>query len=757
MWQLYKLKRFTVFSVVCFLGVYPAFSYAQAHQSKQPNIIFILTDDQGYGDVGAFFQQQRAKEGKPFERSPYLDQLAASGAMLTQQYSAAPVCAPSRASLMLGVSQGHANVRDNQFDRAIDSNYTMASTLKTLGYSTVAIGKWGLQGSKPWDKDGDDWNARPTNRGFDRFFGYMRHVDGHEHYPKEAIYFRKKHPVEVWDQDKNITPELDKCYTPDLWTAFAKKWITDHENGHEKDKPFFMYLAFETPHAVLELPTQAYPKGQGLKGGIQWLGTAGHMINTASGTLDSYIHPDYATATYDDDQNPSTKEVPWPETYKRYAMSNRRIDYCVGDLMALLKDLKIDENTLVVFTSDNGPSVEDYLPREYTRIKPTFFASYGPFDGIKRDNWEGGIRMPVIASWPGHIPAGKVVTRPGISYDWPATFIQAAGAVAPERMDGVSLLPELTEPRGLHRKDRQQQGIIYNEYYFHGKTPEFKEFAPNHRGRERSQMQFMRLKDYVGVRYDIKAATDDFEIYNVLTDPEERHNLALTPDMPVKLSAESGPEAQMKTVADLQAYFKAKVLQVRRPEKWAKRPYDSALVPAVSNIDASKTEPGLKWRFYKGDYNWIPQTGELKITARGRIKGHSFMLSDLLKSRRINSAGILALEGYINAPRDGVYTFYLKANSNTFLRLHEMQLIDADFGYQPGMEKSATVFLKAGLHPIHLFYKVKSGGTEKAAETKENADGRVDPFDEKPLDLEWAGPGFARQVVAGTDFYSQKR
>src|SRR5882757_5260864 len=337
--RIFNMRVSRLFNVKSFLfaGVFfCTHSFAQ----KKPNIIFILVDDQGYGDIGVFFQNQRAKanlRSKPFEYSPHIDKLAASGAMLMQDYSSAPVCAPSRASLMLGVSQGHANVRNNQFDKALENNYTMPSTLRTLGYTTTAIGKWGLQGDKQFDQDGDQWPARPTNRGFDHFFGYMRHVDGHEHYPKEVLYYNKKE-VEVWDNDQNITPSLDKCYTADLWTAYAKKWITEYEKGSDKNKPFFMYLAYETPHAVLELPTQQYPAGGGLHGGLQWTGTPGHMINTASGEPDSWIYPDYANATYDNDSNSATPEVPWPDTYKRYATANRRIDDGVGDLVQLLKD-----------------------------------------------------------------------------------------------------------------------------------------------------------------------------------------------------------------------------------------------------------------------------------------------------------------------------------------------------------------------------------------------------------------------------------
>ena len=198
-----------------------------------------------------------------------------------------------------------------------------------------------------------NWTAHPLNRGFNYYYGYIGHGDGHEHYPKEGLYTGSK---KVWENRTEVSQMLDKCYTADLWTAVAKKWIIDHQRGKEAQKPFFMYLAYDTPHAVLELPTQAYPSGGGLNGGIRWTGEAGHMINTASGKIDSWIHPDYANATYDDDHNPSTPEAAWPDVYKRYATATRRIDDAAGDIMQLLKDLNIDNNTMIVFTSDNGPS-----------------------------------------------------------------------------------------------------------------------------------------------------------------------------------------------------------------------------------------------------------------------------------------------------------------------------------------------------------------------------------------------------------------
>ena len=306
------------------------------------------------GIGGVLFQNERKEMGdrsEPWLLTPNLDKMASEGARLPQHYSAAPVCAPSRASLLLGVSQGQSNVRDNQFDKALEDNYTLGTVMHEAGYSTVAIGKWGLQGKA----EAPNWPAHPLKRGFDSYYGYIRHVDGHEHYPKEGVYRGAK---EVYEDYKEVTNDLDKCYTGDLFTARAKKYIIDHQKN-EKDRPFFMYLAYDTPHAVLELPTQEYPKGSGLNGGLQWLGTPGEMINTASGEVDSYMDPAYKDQTYDDDSDSSTDEVPWPDTYKRFATVNKRIDNQVGDIIQLLKDLNTQCGR-VLSPNLNNKTIEKY-------------------------------------------------------------------------------------------------------------------------------------------------------------------------------------------------------------------------------------------------------------------------------------------------------------------------------------------------------------------------------------------------------------
>jgi hypothetical protein len=461
-----------------------------------------------------------------------------------------------------------------------------------------------------------------------------------------------------------------------------------------------MFLAYDSPHAVLELPTQAYPEGKGLKGGIQWLGNPGNMINTASGKVDSFVHPDYKNSTYD---NGKVKNVPWPDTFKRYATATRRIDDAVGDILQLLEDLKISENTIVVFTSDNGPSIESYLPAGYAPNNPEFFGGFGPFDGIKRDVWEGGLRMPTLVTWAQHIPAGKVVVSPSMLSDWMPTFADVAGISAPARTNGVSLVPSLTG------KGIQAESLIYSEYSEGGKTPDFKAFEASRRGRKRGQMQMIRLGDFVGVRYDIKSADDDFEIYDIVSDPKETTNLASIP-----------------SCNELQVQMKAKSLQARKADLEAPRPYDKAEIPAVEILD--KTYPGLSWKFFKGNFPYVvSETGLTEVS-----NGISKHLGEEVPKAR---PGMTLYEGFIKVQSDGEYSFSLQASGKAYMRIHEAELIDADFGYQSVSQETERVYLKAGYHPVKIYY-LREAGKERILSLKM----RYKDGDWKPL--------------KGTDFYA---
>lgn len=702
-----RLKKIlAVGLILAFCLALPASAVAASRKpasATRPNVIFILTDDLGYGDVGAFFQNfRRAKHdpASPWHMTPHLDAFAAEGMQLRDSYCAAPVCAPSRSSLLTGVTQGHAQVRDNQFDSELARNHTLGSVMKGAGYATAAFGKWGLQGLPRQEvSSAEQWPGHPLKRGFDFYFGYIRHVDGHFHYPFED-------GREVYENYRNVAAGLKLCYTTDLFTGRCKKWIVDHTKARP-EQPFFIYLAYDTPHAKLQNPPCPYPKGGGLDGGVQWLGKAGRMINTAAGEVDSYEHPDYKDATWDDDNDPATSQRPWPDVYRRYATDVRRIDDTVGDLMQLLRDLKIDQNTVVIFSSDNGPSVESYLKGEDVNgfsysYRPDFFHSFGPFDGIKRDCWEGGVRMPTMARWPGHIPAGATNTTPCGAWDWLATVVDFAGQPAPARSDGVSLVPTLTG------SGSQTPSSVYVEYFQNGKTPNFDCFVPAHRGRKRGQMQIVRLGDYLGVRYNIASADDDFEIYNVTKDPQETHNLAGQPES-----------------ADLQKKLKEAALRQRMPSATAARPYDAAPVPA---IEEGSPVAGVEWSAFAGEWPWLPKFDTMTPSASGESPQPAFQgvpMDDV--------HGVL-FRGLLDVPATGEYTFYVTSDGPDFLRIHNCQIVDGDFGHAAGITAEGRVVLAKGLHPFRLYYARKSGVSEPR------------------LKFEWSGPGVDRQVVPAAVF-----
>lgn len=650
--------------------------------APRPNIIFILADDLGYGDLGVFWQNQRRKIGdrsKPWHSTPQLDRLAAEGISLPHHYCAAPVCAPSRASLLSGLHQGHANVRDNQFDKALEENHNLATVLKTAGYATACIGKWGLAGKSP------EFPAHPLRRGFDEFFGALRHTDGHDHYPKEGPY---RGPKEIWENHREISATLDKCYTTDLFTARAKHWIANQHEAKPK-QPFFLYLAFDTPHAVLELPTQPYPVG-----GLQWLGKPGHMINTASGGIDSWMHPDYANSTWDHDQNPATPETAWPNVYQRYATSVRRIDDCVGDLLQQLQDLDIDRETLVVFTSDNGPSVESYLEEPYT---PEFFGSYGPFSGIKRDIWEGGVRVGAIARWPAGIPADRTSTLPCAHWDWLPTFAEIAGLPAPARTDGQSLVPTLTG-HGVQRLHS-----IYIEYHVGGTTPNFPAFPTTIRGRPRGQMQMIRKNEFTGLRVNITRPEAEFEVYDIIKDLRQSTNLAarqITPETP----------------------WIDETLRLRRPLIDAPRPYDDTLIPSVTL--KNRTDGNLDYTIFQGTWPWLPDFDSLEPVEKGQSPS-----LDPESPARQRPHG-LRLKTYFHAPSDGEYTFHLQSAKRAQLRLHQALVIDHDFHHNPS-SVSATIRLKAGFHPLCLDSNQRTGR-------------------DRQLQLECSGPNLPRQSIVNS-------
>ncbi|MCI0489530.1 MAG: arylsulfatase [Blastocatellia bacterium] len=325
---------------------------AQPAQANKPNIIFILSDDLGYGDLGCYGQDRI--------KTPNLDRMASEGIRFTDFYAGSSTCAPSRCSLMTGLHQGHAFIRGNAPAVPLrPQDITVAEVLKQSGYRTAVIGKWGL---------GDaGTTGSPSRKGFDYSFGYLDHQHAHNHFPD--FLWRNEERVDV-------TPGT---YSHDLFTEEAISFIT-----RERDNPFFLYLAYAIPHGP-------------------------HVV------------PD--DAPYSDE--------PWPQDRKNYAAMITRMDRDIGRILDLLKQLEIDDNTIVFFTSDNGPP------------GPKFFRSAGPLKGKKRTLKEGGIRVPMIARWPGRIPVGQVSSQLGASWDFPATAAEIAGASFTGALDGTSLLPVL--------------------------------------------------------------------------------------------------------------------------------------------------------------------------------------------------------------------------------------------------------------------------------------------------------------------------
>ena len=625
----------TLIGMLCVLAA--TFPLAGA---EKPNIIFILTDDLGYGDVGVLFQKQR--EGVQVQ-TPELDKMAGAGTILNRHYCPAPICAPSRASLITGMHQGHTNVRNMQFDKAIEDNWNFANTLQKVGYRTIHLGKYGLQG---WGHTPEKWAGYPTKRGFDYFYGYVRHVDGHQHYPANewSLGDNKSHQgkKQVWENNEEVSAGLDKCYTTDLWTAKAKQLIIS-ETEENPGRPFFMFLSYDTPHAALQLPTVAYPAGKGVKGGIQWLGKPGKMINTAKGTIDDYRDPHYTGKGLTD-------------LAERFATSITRIDHCVGDLLQTLRDLKIDRKTIVVFSSDNGPHRESYLKGK--RWSPTVFESAGNFKGSKGSSHEGGLRVPTFAWGPSIIKAGQTSNRPSQFHDWMATFCDYAGLQAPARIDGVTLRPTLGQ------QGRQRDGVVYVEF---------------------NNQQGLYLDGYKGLRLKATDHSVDFEIYDTIKDEPEALNLANTSD----------------NFRRLQERMKDEVLRLRMPNKHARKPYDGEFVPGLA-LDEKALRTGVQVQSYLGTWNWVPDfTG---MTEEGSSLAENINL-DLLPAQKDSG---LMFSGYLRIPEAGDWTFEGEATGGFIFKVHNKLVIDGDYQYE-GAPLSGTVRLTKGIHPFRLYYRTVVG------------------------------------------------
>lgn len=372
-----------------------AASAAGQQRRGRPNIIYIFADDLGYGNLGCYGQKRI--------RTPHLDRMAAEGIRFTQAYASATVCAPSRCGLMTGKHTGHATVRGNAWPEQglLKSELSVAQVLRQAGYRTALVGKWGL--------GGHDTDSHPNDKGFDVFFGYLNQVFAHNSFP-EHIWDNK---IELFLKENWFNGR--KVFTNDLFTERA----IDFVDKQGADQPFYLYLAYTTPHANNE-------RGQ-----------------VDSNGMDS---PDFGPYANED----------WPDAEQAFAAIITRMDADIGRLFAKLKEKGMDENTLVFFSSDNGPHREGHH-------NPEFFDDNGPLRGIKRDLYEGGIRVPAIARWPGTIQAGQVSDFVWAGWDFLPTAAELAGARPPKDIDGVSIVPVLTGKSAPPKRD-----YLYWEFHERG-------------------------------------------------------------------------------------------------------------------------------------------------------------------------------------------------------------------------------------------------------------------------------------------------
>lgn len=387
------------------------FALAQSGTSTKPNIVFILADDLGYGDLGCY--------GQRLIQTPNIDRLAREGMRFPQFYAGASVCAPSRSVLMEGKHGGHSRVRGNAplTQRSRQSltreDTTVAALLQRAGYATALVGKWGL--------GLDDMPGQPLEQGFDLFFGYLDQVHAHVYFPEYVWRNRERvtlpnevRPIPVgtngnWGMSGIATKRV--VYSPQLMLDEALGFISSN-----RDRPFFLYFAATLPHANGEAAKE--------------LGDGSEV-------------PDLGPY----------RDKPWPAPEKGYAAMISYLDGQVGAILRRLEELGLAANTLVVFASDNGPSAS-----QWTGYSPDFFQSTGALRGLKGDLYEGGIRVPFIVRWPGKIRPGAESRYVGYFGDFMATAAELAGLNPPEGIDSVSLVPAL-----LGRAKRSHREGLYWE------------------------------------------------------------------------------------------------------------------------------------------------------------------------------------------------------------------------------------------------------------------------------------------------------
>lgn len=412
-----------------------AFSVLKSIAAAGPNIIFIMADDLGYGDLGCYGQQEI--------QTPHIDQLAREGTRFTQVYAGSTVYAPTRCSLMTGLHTGHSRIRGNSGFEGLNrdrvsvslrnEDVTVAEVLKVAGYKTGVTGKWGL--GQPGTE------GIPNRQGFDEWLGFLDQRHAHGFYPEY-----------IWQNEtmRSLNGNLgghQRDWIHDRFTDFSLDFIRENE-----DNPFFLYIAYTIPHGRYEIASDV----------------------------------------------PYT-EKDWPQDVKNYAAMVTRMDQDVGRIMSLLKELSIDENTIVFFTSDNGAEIYYFRQTGLIPEYESILKSPGPLRGWKRDLTDGGVRVPMIARWPNRIPAGETNDHMWAFWDFLSTAAELAGVSPPVNSDGISVVPILLG------QEQEAHEFLYWEFF------------------ERGFQQAVRYQDFKAIR--LKQG-EPLELYRVTEDLREENNVA---------------------------------------------------------------------------------------------------------------------------------------------------------------------------------------------------------------------------------------
>lgn len=414
-----------------------------APSPSRPNILIIQADDLGYGDLSAY--------GQARFQTPMLDRLAQEGTRFTQYYAGSTVCAPSRTALMTGLHTGHAWIRGNTELPLRAEDVTIAMALREAGYRTAVIGKWGL------GRPGTD--GQPDKKGFEYSFGFLDHRHAHRQFTDH-----------LYRNGESVPTDADHDYANDLFTKEASDFIERPDA-----RPFFLYLNYTVPHAELRVPEDSLAAVKGPFPETPFVNA------TADGRL-----------TGPDDVSLGYRSQPTPKA--AFVAMIQRMDRDIGRLADLVKNRGLDRRTLFMFISDNGPHQEG-------GGDPVFFKSSGGLRGIKRDLYEGGIRVPMIAKWPGTVPAGRTSDQVWAHWDIFPTLAELAGAKVPAGLDGISMA------RALRGRPQPAHDFLYWEFH------------------ERGFQQAVRMGAWKAVRL---RKDGPMELYNLDRDPAERQDVAAT-------------------------------------------------------------------------------------------------------------------------------------------------------------------------------------------------------------------------------------